>query len=69
MKNLHIKLCPSVTRTRTTGLSTIALLVPHTGGSGWGLLTTDTWPYFLLTTDFWPKIFLTTDFFAVEFND
>ena len=38
-------------------------------GSGWGLLTTDKWSYFLLTTDFWPKILLTTDFSAVEFND
>ena len=26
--------------------------------SGWGLLTTDEWPYFYLTSDFWPKILL-----------
>ena len=38
-------------------------------GSGWGLLTTDQWPYFLLITDFWPKILATADFCDVEFND
>ena len=53
-----------------SGIDTsLVVIIPYDRWSGWGLLTTDYWPYFLLTTDFWPKILLTTDFSAVEFND
>ena len=39
----------------------IVFALNHRGGSGWGLLASDFWPYFSLN-DFWPKILVTTDF-------
>ena len=43
--------------------------VPYVRASGWGLLITDFWHFFVIDTDFCLKILLTTDFLDVEFND